>query len=380
MATADVIVIGGGLHGCSAALHLARRGARVTVIEKDYVGRHASGVNAGGVRRLGRDLAEVPLSVASLELWYRIHELVDDDCGFEHHGQIKVAETEAELEILRRRAGQLKALGFNHEELVDRPELRALIPAIAEHCVGALVSRADGAANPYRTTMAFKRKAESLGVRFEEGRRVTGLARAGKAWRVETASDGTWEAPVIVNCAGAWADRIAAGLGEPVPLEAWAPMLMITARMPHFLEPVVGATGRPLSFKQFANGTVLIGGGHKGRTERDENRTDLDFAGLALSARTVWELFPIMRSAQIVRCWAGIEGRMPDDIPVIGPSSTEEGVFHAFAFAGHGFQLGPVVGNITAELVTTGKTNLPIEPFRIDRFAKPAAADRIGSR
>ena len=372
MASTDVLVIGGGLHGSSAALHLARRGARVTVIEKDYVGRHASAVNAGGVRRLGRHPAEIPLSVASLELWYRIADLVDDDCGFEHHGQVKVAESEAELEILRRRVEQVRAMGFSHEELVDREELRRLIPAIAEHCTGAIVSRADGAANPYRTTMAFKRKAESLGVRFEEGRRVTTLVRAGKQWRVETEPGGAWEAPVVVNCAGAWADRIAAQLGEPVPLEAWAPMLMISARMPHFLEPVVGATGRPLSFKQFANGTVLIGGGHKGRAQRDQNWTDLDFGGLAISARTVWELFPVMRSAQIVRCWAGIEGRMPDDIPVIGPSSTSEGIFHSFAFAGHGFQLGPIVGSITAELVTTGKTNVPIEPFRIDRFSRTA--------
>ncbi|HTB47762.1 MAG TPA: FAD-dependent oxidoreductase [Acetobacteraceae bacterium] len=368
--TPDVIVIGGGLHGCSAALHLALRGATVTVLEKDYVGRHASGVNAGGVRRLGRDVAEIPLSVASLELWYRIQDLVDDDCGFEHHGQVKVAENEAELETLRRRAAELRALGYDHEEIIDQAELRALVPAIAEHCIGAIVSRADGAANPYRTTMAFRRKAESLGVRFMEGERVTRLVRAGQRWRVETASGGHWDAAVIVNCAGAWADRIAAQLGEPVPLEVWALMLMISAPVPHFLDPVIGAAGRALSFKQYANGTVLIGGGHKGRARRDENWTDLDIAGLARSARTVSDLFPIMRSAPIVRGWAGIEGRLPDDIPVIGPSSTEPGVFHAFAFAGHGFQLGPVVGGILAELVTTGQSNLPIAPFRIDRFGK----------
>jgi sarcosine oxidase subunit beta len=81
-----------------------------------------------------------------------------------------------------------------------------------------------------------------------------------------------------------------------------------------------------------------------------------------------------MRGAQIVRCWAGIEGRMPDDIPVIGPSSTSPGVFHAFGFCGHGFQLGPIVGAIMAELVATGATNLPIAPFRIDRFAASPAA------
>src|ERR1700737_3174464 len=105
--TPDVIVIGGGLHGCSCALHLARRGARVTGIEKYYVGRPPSGVNAGGVRRLGRHLAEVPLAVAAMELWHRIGDLIDDDCGFESHGQVKVAENEAELAILRERVAEL---------------------------------------------------------------------------------------------------------------------------------------------------------------------------------------------------------------------------------------------------------------------------------
>jgi sarcosine oxidase, subunit beta len=368
MPAPDVIVIGGGLHGCSAALHLARRGARVTVIEKDHVGRHASGVNAGGVRRLGRHLAEVPLAVAAMELWHSIGDLVDDDCGFESHGQVKVAENEAELATLRARVDELMRLGFTHEELIDRAALKQIVPAVSDHCVGAIVCRADGAASPYRTTLAFKRKGESLGVRFIEGAAVTALARNGGAWRIETGAR-HYEAGVVVNCAGAWADRIAAALGEPVPLEPIAPMLMITAPLPQFIKPVVGAAGRPLSFKQFHNGTVLIGGGHRGRLERDANRTELDFAGLAVSARTVWDLFPVMRGAQIVRAWAGTEARMPDDIPVIGPSATSEGVFHAFGFSAHGFALGPIAGAIIAELVTGGKTNLPIAPFRIDRFA-----------
>jgi sarcosine oxidase subunit beta len=367
--TADVVVLGGGLHGCSAALHLARRGAKVTVLEKDHVGRHASGVNAGGVRRLGRHPAEIPLSVAALELWHRIGDLVDDDCGFEHQGQVKVAESEAELAQLARRVAEVQALGFSHEELIGRAELRRLVPAISDHCVGAIVSRDDGAANPYRTTLAFKRKAESIGVTFVENCRVETLIRVGAAWQVATADGRRFEARTVVNCTGAWADRIAAALGEAVPLIPSAFMLMISGRVAPFLKPVVGATGRPLSFKQFANGTVLIGGGYKGTLERDDNWTELDFRGLALSAQTVWDLFPVMRGAEIVRCWAGIEARMPDDIPVIGPSSTSPSVFHAFGFSGHGFQLGPIVGSVIAELATTGKTNMPIEAFRIERFA-----------
>jgi len=369
MVRPDVIVIGGGLHGCSIALHLARRGIPVTVLEKDHVGRHASGVNAGGVRRLGRHPAEIPLSVASMELWHSIVDLVDDDCGFECHGQVKVAENPAELEILRERVTMVRSMGFTHEELVDQAELRSLVPAISDHCVGAIVCRADGAALPYRTTLAFRRKAESLGVRFLEETRVTSVRRQGAMWQVESTS-GRHEAPRLVNAAGAWAGNFAAMLGEPAPIEVMALMLMISAPIERFLHPVIGATGRPLSFKQYRNGTVLVGGGYRGRPNVETNWTDLDFHGLASSAQTVHDLFPVMRRAEIVRAWAGIEARMPDDIPVIGPSRTSENVWHAFGFCGHGFQMGPIVGSLVAELIATGVTNLPIAPFDIGRFAQ----------
>jgi glycine/D-amino acid oxidase-like deaminating enzyme len=371
--TTDVIVIGGGIHGCSTALHLSMRGIRVVLLEKDYSGRHSSGVNAGGVRQLARHLAEVPISVFSMSLWEHIADLVDDDCGFSSHGQVLVAESEPELEAFRERVDDLKLRGFIHEELIDRTELKKLVPAVSDQCPGGVVSRRDGAADPFRTTQAFRRKAISLGARIYEGVAVTGLRRNGAIWRVET-SAGAFAAPKIVNAAGAWADRVAAAAGDPVPLEVIAPMLMITAPVPHFIDPVVILRSRMLSFKQFANGTVMIGGGYRARPYRDENRTVIDWRQLADSAKTVWELFPIMRSATIVRAWAGIEARMPDDIPVIGPSASSEGIYHQFGFSAHGFQLGPGVGAMMAELVATGATNLPIAPFRVDRFKDGLAA------
>ena len=370
-ARADVIIIGGGIHGCSTALHCALRGLKVILLEKDYAGRHSSGVNAGGVRQLARHVAEIPLSVYSMKLWHRIRDLVDDDCGFTSDGQVLVAETQAELESFRARVDELHALGYGHEELLDAAELRRLVPAVAETCPGGVVSRHDGAADPFRTTQAFRRQTEQLGGRVLEGVVVTDIKRERSTWTVRTSTD-TYEAPAIVNAAGAWADRISAMLGEAVPLEVIAPMLMITARVPAFIQPVVILSGRKLSFKQFANGTVLIGGGHLGRPLRDENVTVLDWAKLAESAKTVWELFPVMRGTTILRAWAGIEARMPDDIPVFGKSSTFEGAFHQFGFSAHGFQLGPGAGAVMAELITTGTTNMPIEAFRIDRFGREA--------
>ena len=113
----------------------------------------------------------------------------------------------------------------------------------------------------------------------------------------------------------------------------------------------------------------MIGGGHLAVPYRDKNQTVIDWSKLAMSARTVWELFPAMRAATIVRAWAGIEAMMPDAIPVVGPSSTSEGVYHQFGFSTHGFQLGPGTGAMMAELVATGSTNVPIAGLGIDRFA-----------
>jgi sarcosine oxidase subunit beta len=186
---------------------------------------------------------------------------------------------------------------------------------------------------------------------------------------------GDFSGRTLVNCAGAWADRICTQLGESVPLEPIAPMMMVTLRMPRFLEPVVLGTGRPLSFKQMREDTVLIGGGRRARVERDAETTELDFRELAASAQMVAELFPVMRTAVINRGWAGIEARMPDDIPVIGASSTMPDAFHAFGFSAHGFELAPIVGRVIADLVAGGRTELPIEPFSISRWkARPAAS------
>src|ERR1700747_2732180 len=166
---ADAIIVGGGIHGCSTALHLCLAGMKPVLIEKDYAGRHASGVNAGGVRQLARHIPEIPLSIRSMGIWEKIEELVDDDCSFESHGQVLVAENDTELATCRARVAELNALGFTQEELIDAAELRRLVPAVAETCPGGVVSRRDGAANPAQTTTPVRGKAEQVGATSLEG-------------------------------------------------------------------------------------------------------------------------------------------------------------------------------------------------------------------
>jgi len=364
---ADVLIVGGGLMGFSTALHLAMRDTRCIVLDKDSPGRHASGVNAGGLRQLNRHPAEIALSVVAAGMWRHIRELVGSDCDTRFPGQVRVAENETDLQSLEKRAALTRSLGYQHEEMIGPDELYRLVPALAPHCTGALICRSDGYGRPFHALDAFRRKACSLGVHYQAGTRVDAVLQDGDEWAVSTLQ-GEFRAPVLVNCAGAWANHIATMLGEPVPLKPGAPMMMVTERLPHFIDPVLGAAGHKLSFKQMQNGTLLIGGAHMAELDLLQERTEINWHKLALSARSVMTLFPQLKDVRIVRTWAGLEAFMPDNIPVIGASVTASSAYHAFGFSAHGFQLSPVVGRILSQLILDGTSELPIEPFRIDRF------------
>lgn len=362
----DAIIIGAGLMGCSTALQLRKRGLNCMVLDRENPGRHASGVNAGGLRRLNRNPAEIPLSVAAAKIWLNIKQLLDVDCGTHFPGQIRIAEDKADLAKLEQRAQMVSKLGYEHEALIDKDELYNLVPALRPGCTGGLICRDDGYGQPFHALTAFRLKARQLGADIHIGARVDEVDKKGDLWRVQT-PQGKFKAPVLINCAGAWAHRISENLGEPVPLTPGAPMMMVTERLPRFIEPVLGAASRKLSFKQMPNGTLLIGGAHLAQLDFNQERTEMEWRKLAVSARTVLALFPQLKDVRIVRSWAGVEAFMPDNLPVIGPGR-EQGVYHAFGFSAHGFQLSPVVGKIIAQLIVDGKSDLPIEPFSIERF------------
>jgi sarcosine oxidase subunit beta len=168
--------------------------------------------------------------------------------------------------------------------------------------------------------------------------------------------------------------RIAAAFGEDVPLQPLIPNMLVTEPLPFFISRSIGVCGGGIYLRQIARGNAILGGGG-GWGDAESNRSrPLTGSSLAAMANAIG-IVPALAGAHVIRSWTGIDGKMPDLIPVIGWSVTTPNLIHAFGFSGHGFQLGPVVGEIIAELVTQGRSASPLAPFAIDRFtdASPSA-------
>ena len=172
----------------------------------------------------------------------------------------------------------------------------------------------------------------------------------------------------MVNTAGAWGGAVAEAFGETVPIESVAPQMVVTEPVGHFIEPVLGMCGAGIYLRQIVRGNVVFGGGNGIADTMASRSYVLPEHTLAASALAV-SLSPRLAGVHIVRVWTGIEGQTVDALPVIGPSRTTPGLWHAFGFSGHGFQLGPAVGEVLGELVMTGATETPIAAFDIGRFA-----------
>jgi sarcosine oxidase subunit beta len=367
---ADVLVIGGGGAGCSAALHLALRGVRVILLERGLVGSQATGVNYGGVRQQGRHPAGLPLAIKSRAIWSRITELTGRDVEFDPSGHLKLARSEAEeAELLR--WNTLAAEYGLRPRMIGRNAIRAEHPYFSEAVVAGSLMEEDGSANPRLLAPALAHAAREAGAEVRENHAVTALRHDGTNYLV-TANDAVFAAPWLLNCAGFWGGEIARRFGEPVPIEKLHPNMLVTEPLPFFLPHSLGVVGGDLYLRQIRRGNVVFGGGRgEGEAETLVTRPVPEAAEGAM--RRAIEVIPGLAGAMIIRSWTGTDGQLPDHFPVLGPSRTMPGLLHAFGFCGEGFQTGPGVGLVLSELVMDGRTDVPLEAFDIGRFARQDA-------
>jgi sarcosine oxidase subunit beta len=368
---ADVIVVGGGLMGAASAFFLRKRGRSVILLERGLIGQQASGVNFGNVRRQGRYLPQLPLAHRSRAIWGRLKELLGEDAEFLATGHVRGVYDEAQAAVVEKYASDARGWGLDLE-IVGGREFRRRFPFFGPEVICGSYSPNDGHANPRLAAPAFGRAAARLGAQVIENCEVLAVGKDGEDFRVETADGRTFRAPSALICAGAWGDKLSAAFGEPVPMTPHGPSMGVTEPMPYGIIPVVGVSTKVahevVYFRQVKRGNIVFGGGLRGPAYPDLKRAYVLPENILRQLRELRRLAPVLGKLQVLRTWSGIEGYMRDDLPVMGPSRRVSGLYYAFGFCGHGFQLGPGVGDVMAELIATGATSTPIDPFLIQRF------------
>jgi len=362
----DVAIVGGGIVGASAALALRRKGVDVLLLERDLCGARASGVNYGGVRRQGRPLSQLPLAQRAHQIWADLPALIGTDGEYLRSGHFKIARSQADLQALE----SYQALSRDFDlglELLSGASLRQRCPWLGSHALGGSFCPQDGQANPRLVSPALARAAQRAGAQIHERTPLDEVLHDGRQFLLRSGRHLQVRAPVLLNCAGAWAGALAAQFGEAVPLRSGHPAMAVTEPLPMFLPWSLGVEGGSIYCRQAARGNLVLGGGSG--LALDAERARSQRSAIAALAVQAIELLPALRNAHFIRTWSGTEGYLPDHQPVLCQSRRRPGLIHGFGFSGAGFQLGPAVGEVLAELACDGRSSTPIEAFAIERFA-----------
>ena len=369
----DVIIVGGGIMGAATAFFLRKRGRSVALIERGLVGQQASGVNFGNVRRQGRFLPQLPLANRARAIWGRLNELLGEDAEFLASGHLRITYNDEMTEKIVTYAAEARHYGLNLD-IITGNALRDRFPFLGPEVRAGSYAPLDGHANPRLAAPAFGRAAKREGAEVFENTEIATVEKDGDGFRVEATDGRVFRSAQLMISAGAWGNRLSSQFGEVVPLETHGPQMAVTEPVPYALEPALGVSTNlaheVVYLRQVKRGNIVFGGGGRTVPNLDTRRAFVTPENTLLQLSQITRIVPALNRLNIIRVWSGVESYLPDDIPIMGPSAKVSGLHYAFGFCGHGFQLGPGVGDVMAELIDTGQTSTPIEPFLISRFQR----------
>ena len=368
--TASVVIIGGGVVGCSIADQLAGRGVKdVLVLERESVGSGTTSKAAGGIRAQFPTETEIRFSLEAIGVFERFKDEFGVDIGYTKIGYLFLVSDAADLRGFEKRIALQRRLGVD-VRVIAPDDARKLVPALrVDDLIAAVWGPNDGLAGPAEVTNAFARRARERGARIVEGVRVTAIRRAGASVTGVETSDGAVSAPVIVNAAGPTGATIAKLAGVDVPVQPRRRHIFYTEPFPEIPGPVPLTTDRASGFyfrKEMEQ--VLLSPGDVEDIGADFD-VPVDRARIAETVEKAIHRVPLLEQASIAGGWAGLRPLTPDDHAIIGWAPGVEGFFLAVGFGGHGFQHSPATGRYVAEWIVDGKPSMDLSLFDPARFA-----------
>jgi len=374
----DVVIVGGGIIGCSVAFFLAKAGVYPLVLERGQVGGEASSGAAGMLTaqtHTDEAGALFDLKLASRGLYEGLaNELLERtglDIEYRRLGHVAPAFSDEEDAGVTRRVAWQRARGLPAEKL-DARQARAMEPGLASDVRGAGWFPEDHHINNSAATQALASATMRLGGKFRTGCAVLDLAGEGpRVTGVRTESE-TVSAGAVILCAGAWMQQFEKASGIPLPIvPAKGQMVVAKLELPALRHVVYGSEVYAIpraSGEHIIGSTVEFVGFDKRVTVE----------GITRILKEVTRLVPVLHEAAMVTSWACLRPAAPDGLPLLGKVPARPGLFVATGHFRNGILLAPITGMIMTELIVDGTSSIPLDPFRPDRpmpAAQPLAID-----
>jgi sarcosine oxidase, subunit beta len=369
--SADIVIIGGGVHGASLAYHFARKQAgHVLLVERKFLASGPTGRSTAMVRRFyGMDFFTRTASAAA-DIFQHWRDVIGGDPGFQQVGYLVLVGAD-EAAHLTHNVSRAQAIGAR-VRLISPADVKALVPAITvEDVVTASYEEESGYADPSSTTNALADRARELGATIVPYEPVHAILSAGQRITGIRAASGDVSAPVVVTCAGLGASSLLAPLGIDIAVRPQRHQMCFFRRPPSFGSHP-GIVDRPHgTYMRPEHGDLTIHG--VGRyaevVDPDGYNEGADSDQILRNAELIARRFPIMEHGLAMGGYAGVYDTTPDEQPVLGVISEYEGLYADFGWSGHGFKHAPVIGDILSELVLTGRSGeYDLAPFRWSRF------------
>jgi glycine/D-amino acid oxidase-like deaminating enzyme len=371
----DVIIIGGGIAGCSTAWYLSREGVDVLVLERDELNSHASGANAGslhaqiqhdpfvkgGEKWVRRFLPALPFFRYAIDIWEDAAETLDADLEFSRDGGIIVAANAEQMRQIEAKSRFEIDAGLG-TRLLDKAGLRDLAPYVADGLEGGAYCPVEGKASPLKATPAFAAAAIAEGARFLGACEVRDVTRAGGRFVVDTVR-GRHTAEAVVNAAGTDVARVAAMVCARLDVQAYPIQLTVTEPVVPLVRHLVYSADDMLTLKQTHAGTLLIGGGWPARMD-GKGRPQVCAESLSRNLAAALRVVPAVADVLVVRSWAAVVNGTENWLPILGELPHCPGFFINYV-PWMGFTGGPAGGRIVADRVLGRpvSTDLDIDAF-----------------
>ncbi|EWY40999.1 D-amino acid oxidase [Skermanella stibiiresistens SB22] len=421
---ADVVIIGGGIVGVCTALFLAEKGVSVALCEKGHIAGEQSSRNWGWCRKMGRDVAEIPLAIESLRFWEQMNSRVEAETGFRTGGVVYLCETQDDID--QHAAWLEHARPYQLDSQLLTPDgVDKLLPGSTRKWKGALYTPSDGRAEPQKAAPAIAAAARRKGAVILTGCAVRGIETAAGKVSGAVTERGTIACDTVVVAGGAWSRLFLGNMDLPFPQLKTLGSVMRTKPLAGLPEQAVGASD--FAFRKRLDGgyTVAQRGANIAPIVPDSFRLFFDFLPalrkqwhelrLRVNGRFIeewkipkrWSLdqatpfetvrvldpapadsileearvnlsrnFPAFKNMEIAESWGGLVDVMPDAVPVISHVPGVPGLVIASGMSGHGFGLGPGTGRLAADLVTGDVPIADPTPFRYERFLRGGKAGK----